>query len=685
MIKGMFLFYVISAILGILFINSLNFFYLVLFFLSLLFVYRKVSIQPIIIMVVCFLFFCLYRPNTEKNLPFSYQQFEVKVKSSKDTYSIVNYNKQSILLYTDQKYTKNDVLSFNANLIKIENSSSLYGFDFKKYLRQQRIYYQFTNVDQIILKAHNPPLSSKIIQQCTKNLKQSTYTMVSMLLFNNHNVDDLIYEDLKTINALHLFVVSGFHILFLNRLFCFLFRWLFKDKVNYFSFLFLIFYCYLLDFSVSVFRAVFCLIFSFFDKKEKFTALDRLSISGFVLLFIEPLTIFSLSFIMSYTLAFILIMSKNIFLQHNKITNLFLLSFICFMIMLPIQLIINYKINFVSFFSNIIFSYVVIFLFILSIISMLFSFFKLNLFHSIYQTFFQSVHWINNQFQPLIFGKPSTIFILVFYLLCFGLLIGLEKKKYKNTLFFLFSMIAFTFFLYHKNKFIGYEQLTYLDVYQGDCTVIESKWGRGVMLIDTGGIKNYDIANQKIIPYLEYRGIKQIDLIVISHNDYDHCGALDTLKANFKVLKVINDPSVQEIRLGSLHFTNLNKYYTQYEDSNNQSIVLYGKIANATCLFTGDIDFRLEKQIIQDYPTLQIDILKVAHHGSKNSTCKEFLEVIQPKIAIISVGKNYYGHPTKEVLNLLKQYHATIYRTDLNGTIKIAYPYFFYYIITAKS
>ena len=128
MIKGMFLFYVISAILGILFINSLNFFYLVLFFLSLLFVYRKVSIQPIIIMVVCFLFFCLYRPNTEKNLPFSYQQFEVKVKSSKDTYSIVNYNKQSILLYTDQKYTKNDVLSFNANLIKIENSSSLYGF-----------------------------------------------------------------------------------------------------------------------------------------------------------------------------------------------------------------------------------------------------------------------------------------------------------------------------------------------------------------------------------------------------------------------------------------------------------------------------------------------------------------------------------------------------------------------------
>lgn len=684
MIKGCFFFYLVSAILGVLFINSFNFFYLGLFIIFTLFVYKKISIQPVIIMAVCFLFFSFYRVNHPDNIPFSYSQFEVKVETAKDSYCIVKYDSHKVLLSTDTKYSKNDILTFNANITKITNDSALYGFEFKTYLNQQRVFYKFENVDRIVLKSHNPPLSNRIVNALLKNLKGDSYTFVSMLLFNNHDVDDLVYNDLKEINALHLFVVSGFHILFLHKLICFLFKFLLKDKANYVSFAFLIFYSYLLNFSISTFRAVFCLIFASFDKKNRFSSLDRLAISGLILLLFEPLTVYSLSFIMSYALTMTLILSSKIFKGQNKIVNLLLMSFICFLVMFPIQLSINYKINFFSFFSNILLSYVVMVLMILSIISLIFSFFKLSLFNQVYTSFFKSIHFLNNQFKPFIFGKPSLVFMVIFYVLCILILICLETKKYKKFYFSFAFLIISVFILYHKNRFIGYEQLTFLDVYQGDCAVVESKWGKGVMLIDTGGIKNYDIATKKIIPYLEYRGIKKIDLVVISHNDYDHCGALESLKENFLVLKVISNPDVKEINLGSLHLVNLNKHYNEYSDTNNKSIVLFGKIANSNCLFTGDIDSNLEKKIIKDYPTLSVDILKVAHHGSKYSTCDEFLEVIKPKMAIISVGKNFYGHPTKEVLSLLNKHKVKTYRTDIQGTIKISYLYFFYYINTAK-
>ena len=240
------------------------------------------------------------------------------------------------------------------------------------------------------------------------------------------------------------------------------------------------------------------------------------------------------------------------------------------------------------------------------------------------------------------------------------------------------------FINYHKNYFKPYDQITFLDVYQGDCAIIQVKWGQGVMLIDTGGIQNYDIASKKIIPYLEYYGIKQIDLVVISHDDYDHNGALPSLKKQFIVKKVIDNPNIKKISLGSLTLMNLNSFANLYSDSNNQSIVLYGNIAHLNFLFTGDIDQSVEKNIIQQYESLPVDVLKVAHHGSKTSTSDEFLQFIQPKIAIISVGKNFYGHPSLEVIERLKKHNVILYQTNIHGEITFSYRYHFYYLKTAK-
>lgn len=107
-----------------------------------------------------------------------------------------------------------------------------------------------------------------------------------------------------------------------------------------------------------------------------------------------------------------------------------------------------------------------------------------------------------------------------------------------------------------------------------------------------------------------------------------------------------------------------------YDNENDNSIVGYLNIHNIKFLFMGDASINVEKEILEKYKLTNVDFFKVGHHGSDTSRGKEFIDEINPKYSIISVGKNNrYGHPNKEVLTNLS--HSKIYRTDLNGTISI--------------
>jgi len=107
----------------------------------------------------------------------------------------------------------------------------------------------------------------------------------------------------------------------------------------------------------------------------------------------------------------------------------------------------------------------------------------------------------------------------------------------------------------------------------------------------------------------------------------------------------------------------------KFKDINENSLVFNLVYKDTNFLFTGDIGKRVE-ELIKD-KTGKIDVLKVAHHGSKYSSSAEFLNIIQPKVAVIEVGENSYGHPTEETLERLKQIGASIFRTDKHGTIKV--------------
>lgn len=228
----------------------------------------------------------------------------------------------------------------------------------------------------------------------------------------------------------------------------------------------------------------------------------------------------------------------------------------------------------------------------------------------------------------------------------------------------------------------------YIDVGQADSILISNN--NHHMLIDAGN--NED--GPKLVNFLKNElNISKLDYVIGTHPHEDHIGGLDDIINNFEienvylpdvitttktfeeVLEEIENKSLSitvpkiggTIALGEADFTILHTG-TDTKDLNHASIVLKMIFGDYSYLFTGDATAEIEKNIIND--NIDIDVLKVAHHGSLYSTTEEFLSKVTPTYAIISVGKdNTYNHPSKETIDRLKQYTNNIYITSELGTI----------------
>ena len=683
--KGKFFFFFLSILLSIIFINQKLYVLLALFLVLLIYCYKKFDIKYSLLMICFFVFFCFYRVNRiDESLNNQYVDSSYEIIEIKQTYIIIkDENKYIVYLDDTTIYEVGNIISIKGKIILLEKDLELDVFEFKEYLNNKRIHYQIQPY-KINVIDKKVKLSHKIINVVTSKLSKESFKMTKMLLFNDKNIDQETYNNLKDISAIHLFVVSGFHISFLCSIIYKVFKN--KEKVSLvISFVVTLFYVFLLDFAISALRA-FLMTFLYKLFKTHINKLDSLSISGIIILLIEPLHVFNYSFIMSFLMAFVITLSSKTLFRYNKVMQAILLSLICFVVMIPIQLQLNYELNFISLISNILLSYVVMVIFVLCILGMFVSFVYPNAFGFIYKGFNQFVEQISTLDTSIVFGAMNKHMIIIYYLLVLLFLYFFEKKSFKKVIFSCFSLLVILLGLYNRQYFLPYQKVTFLNVYQGDCCLIQDSFTGKVMLIDTGGLINYDIASKKIVPYLKYHGIRKIDLIVITHDDYDQNGALESLCKQIEVQEIIDDCSIKQIELGKLKFTNLNTYYKEFVDKNDKSIVLYGNLCGFDFLFTGDISSRIEEKIVKDNPYLNVDVLKVAHHGSNTSTCEEFISVIKPEYSIISVGKNnYYGHPTETVLDILINNGSLIYRTDTNGSIRFIGKIFdFYFIESAK-
>lgn len=258
-------------------------------------------------------------------------------------------------------------------------------------------------------------------------------------------------------------------------------------------------------------------------------------------------------------------------------------------------------------------------------------------------------------------GKVTILWLVLWFISAYLLI---TYKQWKHYLYIILLL------LYQANVKIltPYGEISYLDVGQDDTILIREPLNGEVMLIDVANQINKDIAKSTIYPFLKAQGIKKIDKVVISHDDYDHNGGLRYLQDYIPIDEVIT--TKQKIQLKKIYFdVYQNK---QAKDKNDQSLVLFTQINQLTYLFTGDISTHEELQILDRYNQLKIDILKVSHHGSNTSSHPNFIHQIQPQLSVISSGRNNrYKHPSESVVKTLKQNNSKIINTQKDGSFSV--------------
>lgn len=246
----------------------------------------------------------------------------------------------------------------------------------------------------------------------------------------------------------------------------------------------------------------------------------------------------------------------------------------------------------------------------------------------------------------------------------------------------------------------GKLKVVFFDVGQGDSIFVETPGGHQI-LID-GGPDGRVVLEKlgKETPFWD----RTLDLVILTHPEYDHLRGLIDVLARYKVENILwtgekkknvtfekwlavlgeeNGNIVVAQRGGEIKAGNLEIFVlyplekiegiVSEKSSNDNSIVVQLVFGETSFLLFGDISKKIENKMLKSKDiALDLDVLKVAHHGSKTSTSKEFLEKVTPEIAVISVGKdNQYGHPHQEVLSNLAEFGIKVLRTDEKGDIKI--------------
>ena len=627
----------------------------------------------------------------ENDSTFEGNILSIKKYDTKTTFIIKEKNKTEKILVnyyeTIDKINLGDKVKIKGTL-KLPSKNTVPNlFNYRKYLNNNNIYYILTASEITKIKNNTKILThyKNKLQKYINRKKAHTYLNI-FILSNKNDLDKEVLNSYQVNGLSHLFSISGMHItLLLGTILKLL------DKVSYNRYykyilliIILIIYMYLTDFTPSILRSGIMFILLTLNKLFNFKIKTKniIMLTFIIIVLINPYYIYNLGFQLSYLISFYLIIFAHIINKHkNYFKKLFITSLISFLVSFPIIISNYYQVNLLSILINLLFvpiiSYIVLPLAFITLILPTDSLLILTM--DILEGISLSLTNINYLLLEL--PKPSIYLIIIYYAIITLLLIN--KKCF-------ISLLTTIFIHKISINFNPNMEILFLDVSQGDSILLHYPHNKYNILIDTGGNYNYEISKNIIIPYLKSKGINKIDYLILTHGDYDHMGESINLIENFKVEKVIfncgefNDLEKELIKvlekkkikyyscIKELNIDNSKLYFLQtkeYDNENDNSNVIYTKLSGYKFMFMGDASsITTEKEILNKYNLPDIDVLKVGHHGSRTSSSKDFINEINPKYSIISVGKNNrYGHPNKEVLNNLE--NSKIYRTDQDGSI----------------
>ena len=590
-----------------------------------------------------------------------YVDNDEKVKEFKDNYS-----------FGDKIYIEGEISVPNNNTIPNN-------FNYKDYLYHKYIYY-IIKIDKIKMISKNDNIFLNIKNSIYKRIDTIKYNnyLYAFILGKSYYIDSEVLNNYKINGITHLFALSGLHVSMFSSIILFILKKIkLSEKLSYFiTSLFLIFFAFIASFTPSIVRSVLFFILSSINNvyylyiKPKYL----LYIVFSILIFINPFYIYDTGFILSFCISFFILLFNEKNKINNNLLSILVISILSTLSSLPIIINMSYEINILGFINNLFFiPYVTYIVFPLSIIVVFIS--KLSFILNFLIIIMEYISKVSSNILnvKLIFPKMSLFLIIIYYVL----LILIVKKINLKKIF-----IIYLSFLYFRCNFDKNNYVYFIDVGQGDSALIVTKNNKSI-LIDTGGKvgSNYSLMKSNVIPFFKSIGIRKLDYLFITHGDYDHAGYGIDLVNNFNVKNRFTNKGKYNSLEKKLNIKSFNNSYIKidnveiyslnsklYNNENSDSLVLLVIIDNYKLLFMGDASINTEKDIMNNYDIGDVFILKVGHHGSKTSSSEEFINSVNPKYSIISVGKNNkFGHPNKEVLDNLS--NSKIYRTDIDGSI----------------
>jgi competence protein ComEC len=554
--------------------------------------------------------------------------------------------------------------------------------------------------------------------------KNQAGLLSGMIIGYKNGLDENAFSAFSKAGLTHIMVASGMNVAFIILPLTFIFKKLHMGTLpsSILTILVLILFVFVAGFSASVVRAVIMGIMILLGKilMRETDIYTSISASAIILLILNPYTIFDIGFQLSFsaTISLVIFYPKiNVFVNRKYIPRFIsdtLAATVSAQIgVVPVTLYYFNNFSTISILSNLlvvplvqiitIIGFVMVFAGIVNINAAVLAGYMNNTFLSfvLFVTEFTS----RIPYASVKLPTPSLLMILAYYLFILYIFkwrdILKNKRNFRFIKYACMLLIAVAILL--KVFIPGPLEITFLDVGQGDSAFIRTAHGTKV-LIDGGGRAagsktSFDIGQSVMVPYILDQGTKKLDIVIATHGHSDHTEGLEAILEEMrvgmvllpdtdgegfkKIIEICTNKKVKMVKCKKGDIIRLDKDTVfdvlsplQWElDSlaqqslNDSSLVLKLKYKNIKVLFTGDAGIPVEQRMLKEGQDLSSDILKVGHHGSYTATCEEFLNNQIYNYAVISVGKNKFGHPSQYVVDRLAEKGSRILRTDETGAV----------------
>lgn len=627
-------------------------------------------------------------------------------------------------------YGRGEKIKFQGRLKKPYGQRNPKCFDYRLYLKNKDIYYTMS-VNEFAIKT-----CSQVKKSYTKPLQSVSIWMdktidkyvdgdgsaflKSMLLGHRWDLPSDIRNNFSNIGTAHILAISGLHVGFIILGMDLILRrfYLRRTTVFFIQTGVLITYCMLIGAPTSAIRATIMAIISLggYALNRPEDRSNSLAFAALIILLIRPGQLFDVGFQMSFgavsgIILLYPLLKDRLYFIPKRLADILIIP-IC--AQLGVGMLVAYHYNIVSplsILANILFVPIAGLIVQLGFMLLIFALFMPFLAKIIglvigYLSFILIEGGYLIETIPL--SSITVISPSIFIIVCYFIFIWLlsyecpQSINKKRTYSILLSVVMI--FVLLKYLYPSHLKIVFVDVGQGDCIYIKTPDKKHI-LIDAGGNpyktyeSDFDTGSYIVVPFLLKNGVSHLDLVIASHWHDDHVGGLLKVLEDMHVDNFLYYPPYQKNEIFDEIMAILDKKDTDIvegeggqtyligedvtfsilypygeiftENENNRSIVIHAKYKDTSIMFTGDIEGEVER-ILAD-KELKSHILKVAHHGSLTSSTEEWIESVDPILAVIQVGNNSFGHPHPDVINRFELRNIPLYRTDEGGAVICTY------------